>query len=162
MYKATRQLIAARQKHAYYVVEPVKVQNIGGGRANDCFNNATDANEADKSVKVVGGWLVAPYCKTTNSTEIVSHFWNSKDGVFFDTTPGITSDYEYVIDMDLVVYGQQNYDGLDNLVCSSLLLRDGTFGLVSNGMFGAVLFGYADELDCDTLFAEHVIAAEAA
>lgn len=55
MYKATRQLIAARQKHTRFIVEPVKVHNIGGGRANDCFNNATDEIDAAKSVKVVGG-----------------------------------------------------------------------------------------------------------
>ena len=134
MYKATRQLIAARTKHAYFDVEPVRVQNIGGGRVNDCFNNAIDVLEADWGVKVVSGWLVGPYCKATNSTEIISHFWN----------------------------GQDNYDSLENLVCSSLLLSEGKFQLVSNGVFGAELIGNAAELDCKTLYAEHVIEKLAA
>lgn len=163
MYKATRQLIAARQKHAYYVVEPVKVQNIGGGRANDCFYNATDVLDADSETKLVGGWIVAPFCKDTNSTAIISHFWNSKNGKHFDTTPGIPSDYEYVVDMNLVVYGQKHYDNLASNVCTSLLLQHNVFHLVSSDAGERVCaIGVAKELNCKNLFAEHVINKVAA
>lgn len=121
MYKATRELIKARQVHTNFVVQVVTVKNIGGGRKNDCFNNACDYLEKTRC-KIVSGWLVNRYDHFTNSTEIIQHFWNTnEEGIFVDTTPIMQGDFEYVIDTDLLIYCQDNLDDINNCVCSSLL-----------------------------------------
>ena len=48
MYKATRELIKARQPHTDYVVEVVSVKQIGGGVLNQCFQNSTDDEMLDE------------------------------------------------------------------------------------------------------------------
>lgn len=152
MYKATRQLISARNKYAHYLVEKVKVRNTGCGRKNDCLNNAANAIDMQKGTKLVSGWLVGAYNDFSDSTTIISHFWNIKDGLYFDTTPGISSAWEYVVDMDLAIYGQEKIDSLADLVCSSLLLRNGEFSLVGKQEGRARLLGKAQRLNCATLF----------
>lgn len=131
MYKATRELIKARQVHTNYVVEIVSVKKINGGSPNDCFNNACTYIEKNKGCNVVSGWLVNKYDAFSNSTAIIQHFWNiNEEGIFVDTTPNIAIDCEYVIDVDLSIYGQENFDEINNCVCSSLWLRDGKFSTV--------------------------------
>jgi hypothetical protein len=128
MYKATRELIKARQPHTDYVVEVVSVQQIGGGIANQCFQNATDDEMLAKGNKVVSGWVVNPYDSLRNSTAIIQHWWNiDKDGNYFDITPTLNRKLEYVIDSEIADYGQKNFDKLNNLVALSLLLKDNKF-----------------------------------
>lgn len=128
MYKATRSLIKARQPHTNYVVEVVAVKQVGGGAANQCFQNATDDSLLAKGNKVVSGWVVNPYDKFKNSTAIVQHWWNiNSDGIYFDTTLSGSVDLEYVIDSELADFGQVNLDRLSNLVALSLLLKDDSF-----------------------------------
>ena len=130
MYKATRELIKARQVHTNLVVEVVTVKNISGGKKNDCFNNSCAYLEKTQS-KIVSGWLVNKYDPSSNSTEIIQHFWNiNHEGIFVDTTPIISDDYEYVIDMELLIYGQENLDEINNCICSSLLFKDGKYKAV--------------------------------
>ena len=40
MRKAVRELIRARQPHTTDFVQHVKVEQIGSGKAKDCFNNS--------------------------------------------------------------------------------------------------------------------------
>jgi len=128
MYKATREPIKSRQKHTEFVVEIVDVKQIGGGVANQCFQNATDDAMLAKGNKVVSGWIVNPYDSTRNSTAIVQHWWNiDSKGNYFDITPDVESRLEYVIDSEIADFGQANYDNLQNLVALSLLLKDGKF-----------------------------------
>jgi hypothetical protein len=128
MYKATRELIKARQPHAKYVLEQVFVRNVGGGAANQCFQNATNDELVKKGNKIVSGWLVSTFDINKKSTAIIQHWWNvDGDGNYFDTTPGVDPTVEYVIDTSIVEYGQNNYDNLDNLVALSLLFKDGDF-----------------------------------
>lgn len=128
MYKATRELIKARQPHTDYVVEVVSVKQVGGGIANQCFQNATDDEMLAKGNKVVSGWVVNPYDSLRNSTAIVQHWWNiDAEGNYFDTTPALDSKLEYVIDCEIAGCGQDNFDKLDNLVALSLLLKDNKF-----------------------------------
>ena len=131
MFKATRELIKARQIYTDFVVEVVFVKKIHGGSANDCFNNACAYIEKNKECKVVSGWLVNKYDAWSNSTAIIQHFWNvNEDGIFIDTTPNIASECEYVIDVDISIYGQEHFDEIDNCVCSSLWLKEGKFSTV--------------------------------
>jgi hypothetical protein len=131
MFKATRELIKARQAHTDFVVEVVSVKQVDGGRANDCFNNACEYQEKNKGCGFVSGWLVNKYDSMSNSTAILQHFWNvNEQGFFVDTTPLIEAEYEYVIDVDLSIYGQKHYDEINNCVCSSLWFRDGKFKTV--------------------------------
>ena len=132
MFKATRELIKARQTHTDFVVEVVSVKQIEGGFMNDCFNNACTYLENSKNTKVVSGWLVNKFDTKTNSTEIIQHFWNVHvlSGEYIDTTPLIPSEVEYVIDVDISIYGQEHFDEINNCVGSSLWLKDGKFKTV--------------------------------
>lgn len=128
MYKATRELIKARQQHTDYVVEVVPVKQIGGGVLNQCFQNSTDDEMLANGNKAVSGWIVNPYDSIRNSTAIVQHWWNiDAQGNYFDTTPAVDTKLEYVIDCEIAGFGQDNYDSLDNLVALSLLLKDNIF-----------------------------------
>ena len=131
MYKATRALIKARQPHTEYVLEQVFVKKTNDGIANQCFQNATDDALIAKGNKVVSGWVVNAYDTNTNSTAIVQHWWNIDGaGNYFDTTPNVGETLEYIVDTDIVVYGQENYDELKNLVVVSLLYQNDSFSYV--------------------------------
>jgi hypothetical protein len=128
MYKAASELVKARQPYTEYIVEQVFVKQLGGGIANQCFQNATDDELLAKGNKVVSGWIVNAYDKANNSTEIVQHWWNiDSNGNYFDLTPDVDGTMEYIIDTDIVAYGQENFDNLDNLVALSLLYKDNQF-----------------------------------
>ena len=131
MFKATRELIKARQMYTDYRVEVVLVKQIEGGNANDCFNNACAYIEKNKGCTVVSGWLVNKYDSLSNSTAIIQHFWNvDKNSIFVDTTPNVGSEWEYVIDVEISIYGQEHFDEINNCVCSSLWLKNGKFSTV--------------------------------
>ena len=152
MYKATRILINARQEFSPYAVEVVNVNKLGGGKENDCFNNACQAIEMYAGAKITSGWLVHKFDPATNSTEITQHFWNiDADGRFFDTTPEICNDFEYVDDCELVEYGQVNIEKLNNCIGSSLLLKDGKFFAVDKSPTGLV-FNPISSLKTSNLF----------
>lgn len=128
MYKATRLFIAERQKFCRTELSVVKVVQVGGGKPNDCTNNALDATEAGDEVRTITGWLVHPYNSLSDSTEIVQHWWNMRsDGTYFDTSPEIGDECEYVKDMDLIHYFAKNSDRIDNNVALSLILFNGIF-----------------------------------
>ncbi len=153
MFKATRELIKARQAHTEYVVEVVSVKQINGGSANDCFNNACAYIEKNKGCSVVSGWLVNKYDAMSNSTAIIQHFWNvSEQGIFVDTTPLIEAEYEYVIDVDLSIYGQEHLGEINNCVCSSLWLKNGEFNTVDL-IYGKRVRNAISQLTTDNLFA---------
>ena len=153
MYKATRDLINARQPHAVYDVEVVKVRNVGGGVAGQADKNAIEMIKSGAATGMLSGWLVAPVDKETGSTAIVSHYWNFKDGKCFDTTPGIPSDFEYVLDRDLQQYYVDHHlELLDECVSMSLYYKDGKYQLI-DGIDGvAYPFGGVDELTTEALF----------
>lgn len=129
MYKATRSLIKARQQYSNYVVEKLaRVRQVGGGAPNECFNNACAAIDRKSGVQVVSGWVVDRYHAIGDFTEITQHWWNvDKKGTYFDTTPGIGVDFEYVIDMAIAEFSQKYLDQINSCVCSSLVLQTGKF-----------------------------------
>lgn len=128
MFKATRELIKARQPHTKFVVEQVFVKQTGSGTANQCFQNATDDQMLATGNKVVSGWVVSAYDSQKNSTAIVQHWWNADaNGSYFDTTPNIGINTEYVIDSEIADFGQENFDQLKDLVALSLLFQNGEF-----------------------------------
>ncbi len=152
MYKATRILIKERQPHSPYVIEVVTVQQVGGGRANDCFNNACEVLERVAGATIASGWLVKKFNPIDKSTEIVQHFWNvDRHGMHFDTTPVTEARFEYVDDCELNEYGQANIDILNDCVASSLLLKDDKFYAVNKGNAGLV-FNPIDSLKTSNLF----------
>jgi hypothetical protein len=152
MYKATRTLIKARQPHSPYVIEVVTVQQVGGGRANDCFNNACEVLERIAGSTIASGWLVKKFNPIDKSTEIVQHFWNvDKNGMHFDTTPVTENGLEYVDDCELNEYGQANLENLTDCVASSLLLKDEKFYAV-NKVDERMLINPIESLNTRTLF----------
>ena len=99
-----------RQKFCKAELMVVSVNRISTGKLNDCTNNALDATEEGDEVRTITGSLVHPYDAITNTTEIVQHWWNmNSDGTYFDTTPGVTDDCEYVKDMDLIYLNLYTY-----------------------------------------------------
>jgi hypothetical protein len=152
MYKATRKLIQARQQLSKYVIETVQVEKIGGGKANACFDNAFDQIDRSKGITIVSGWIVGSYDKYKNSTEIVQHFWNAdRQGRYFDTTPLIRDDVEYVVDTDICHYGQEHYEEIDSCVAASLLFKDDRF-LAVDLEDGQLNFRNIKKLSMDELF----------
>jgi len=152
MYKATRKLIQARQQLSKYVIETVQVKQIGGGKANACFDNAFDQIDRSKGITIVSGWIVGSYDKYKNSTEIVQHFWNAdRQGRYFDTTPLIGDGVEYVVDTDISHYGQEHYEEIDSCVAASLLFKDDKF-LAVDLEDGQLNFRNIKKLSMDELF----------
>ncbi len=127
MYKATKNLIKNRQHFSQYPIKQVFVEHKGGGIANDCFKNSINAIDEPAGISVVSGWLVWKYDLKSNKTVINQHYWNAnKSGRYFDTTPLAlpSSEFEYVIDMKLAIYGQENSEKIRSSVCYSLLCSD--------------------------------------
>ena len=133
MYKVTREFIKRRQPFTEFEVEVVHVKQIGGGALNKCFQNATDDLLRQDGNLPVSGWIVFRMDRNTESTAIVQHWWNADaNGRFFDTTPDITSDVEYVIDVEICKYGQDHYERLANLIAVSLEYKNGVFYRVND------------------------------
>ena len=128
MYKATNELIKNRDKFSQYPIKQVLVERRGGGIVNDCFKNAINTIDESAGVSVVSGWLVWRYDAVSNKTVINQHFWNAdKKGGYFDTTPLPNEAFEYVIDMALAIYGQENHEKIRSSVCYSLVYSDGDY-----------------------------------
>jgi hypothetical protein len=130
MYRATKDLMINRQSFSQYPIKQVFVEYKGGGVANDCFKNAIDTIDEQAGISVVSGWLVWKYLAKSNKTVINQHYWNAdKNGKYFDTTPLPlpSSEFEYVIDMKLARYGQENHESIKSSVCYSLLYSDGEY-----------------------------------
>ncbi len=152
MYKATRKLIQARQALSKYVIEKVQIEQIGGGKANACFDNACDQIDRSRGITIVSGWIVGAYDIYKNSTEIVQHFWNAdRNGRYFDTTPMIGKDVEYVVDTDICHYGQERYDDVESCVASSLLFKNDKF-LAVDFNSGRINFRNIEKLSMEELF----------
>lgn len=161
MYKATRELIKNRQKFTpYELVQAFNVERRGGGGWNNCFDNACDNLDRSKGIKITSGWLVGKFDKDSGSTEIIQHYWNvNKDGTFFDTTPGITDDYEYVLDTAIMEWSQENLDFVDSCVCSSLLYKDDTYTAV-NEKDGYLTYAKLENFSNESLFANNMLEDE--
>ncbi len=128
MYKATKDLIKSRQIFSPYPIKQVFVKRTNSGVPNDCFHNAISTMNEKSQISVVSGWIVWKFDPNINKTVINQHFWNSNlNGDFFDTTPLPNVEFEYVIDMDISVYGQKNHQLIKSNVCYSLLYIDGEY-----------------------------------
>lgn len=161
MYKATRELIKNRQKYTPYEVAQVfNVERRGGGELNDCFENAYNNLDRSKGIKITSGWLVGKFDKNTGATEIIQHYWNvNADGTYFDTTPGIEADVEYVVDTDILSWAQENYDFVDSCVCSSLLYRDEQYTAVTQ-INGRLKYTKLRDFSNESLFANNMLSDE--
>lgn len=137
MYKATRDFLAARQRHTEFKLQTPSVKRIGGGKANKCFENAMAVVERGKAEGVryvaLSGWLVQPYDKEKNCTAIIQHWWNGDSaGNQFDTSPLINDYEEYVLDFALYEFSRTNFERIKSNVAMSLLYQDGNYELLVN------------------------------
>ena len=138
MYKATREFINARKKHTDSPLRlPSTVRKLESGLPNQCLKNSRNfANEQKalgNEVIMISGWIVHPYDKVSESTEIVQHWWNSDSkGNNFDTTPCVSDELEYVIDFDINNFAYTHSDKLQSHVGMSLLYKNGKFFQLKN------------------------------
>lgn len=140
MRRAARELIKARQPVSADFLEQVQVEQVGGWRAKDCFNNSVNfaTNNVDRHrYKIVSGWMVGEFNEVANGTPIIQHYWNYdvKEDRYIDVTTIKNNEqtYHYVIDTELMAYSQQPhiYDAIDDCVGHSLWFSDGSFSLVT-------------------------------
>ncbi len=125
MFKATRELIKLRQPHSNAIIEKVYVNRIDGGERNRCFDNASRIYDQNKRLKIVSGWFVNAWNKTSNSCLILAHYWNvDEQGIFFDSSPMDDLSGEYVVDSEIGIFASQNFDSLKSDVWSSLIFNN--------------------------------------
>jgi hypothetical protein len=166
MYKATRLLIDARLKCSKNNLEHVSVASFPIGKANKCHHNTFEFQMSDvlgtgcARTVPVSGWLVGTYNKAKDETEIIQHWWNldTVSRQHFDTTPlnegTLHSDYEYVTDFELALWGNEHFDAIDSNVCNSLCLRHGKWFLVNEDKDGKLIYKQTDSLKVENLFLE--------
>lgn len=155
MYKATRDFIAARQKHSEFKLQTPIVKKVGGGDAGKCFQNAYAVVERGKAegkkFVALSGWLVQAYDKEKNCTAIIQHWWNGDDkGNQFDTSPLISDSDEYVLDFALYEYSRVNFEQVKSNVAMSLLYQNGKFEVLVNE--ATMEFVHLPELKTELLF----------
>lgn len=150
MHKATRSLVEARRKFAELDLSVVKVRRLGGAPARLCFENAVANEHRDilgtgcTRAEIVSGWIVYPFDRTQEQTEVVQHWWNydSVSHVHFDTTSFdpliINVPVDYVTDFDLKNLGMRWLDRLASNVGRDLVLR-------TNGQWGYTEFSETGE-----------------
>jgi hypothetical protein len=154
MFKATRELIKLRQPHSNALVEKILVRQIVGGQPRRCYENACWLNDIHASNKVVSGWLVNKWDKSTNSCLIVSHYWNiNPEGDYVDCSPKDGADHEYVIDSEIGVFASLNYDKLFSSVCSSIVIKESSILGVDFREEGKVYRTFKD-FSINSLFSE--------
>lgn len=155
MYRATREFIAARQKHSGFKLQTPIVKKIGGGEAGNCFQNSFAVVERGKAegkkYVALSGWLVQQYDKENNCTAIIQHWWNGDDkGNQFDTSPLICDTDEYVLDLALYEYSRLNFEQVTSNVAMSLLYQNGKFEVLVNEE--TMEFLHLPELQTELLF----------
>lgn len=176
MYRATKDLIAERLKHTKYNnIKTVPVQYVPLGEVNQCHQNTFKYQKLDvlktgctRSMPV-SGWLVGEYDKVKKQTEIIQHWWNldSITNQHFDTTPLGTPlhhrKYEYVVDLEISIWGNENFARIDSNVASSLLYRDNKWLQVTLDKDARTAvdtdFNYEDiqTLDIETIFKANIV-----
>lgn len=153
MYKATRDFINDRQKFARYAVREVAVRQVGGGESGNSYMNAHARIDREHNIRIVSGWLVKPYDRMLRKTEILQHWWNvdANAKTYFDVSPDVGKDCEYVLDMDLAEFGIKNFDDPAANVCHAVYLRDGKYTMVDR-IFGELFYKPIDTLETASLF----------
>ena len=138
MYKATRDFIKAREKYCPgNLVVPRKVEKLGTGEPFKCFENSRNFVAEKKTIgeKYVSlsGWVIKPYDKVNDSTEIIQHWWvGDGKGNHFDTSPYISDNEEYVLDFNIYNFAFENYEKIKSCVAMSLLYKGNKFYLLKN------------------------------
>ena len=153
MYKATRELIKARQHYSDAVIEVVNVKRLGGADARRCYDNACKVIETTPNTFIVSGWIVCKFNTDLRHTEILQHYWNvDSDGNFFDTTEIGDVNAEYVVDSEIGTYIQAHYDEYTSDVCSSLILKENGALVAMDFLQEGTVFREIENLSTPSLF----------
>lgn len=162
MRRAVREIIRARQPHSTDLLQQVKVEQVGGWRARDCFNNSVDfatENVDRHRYKIVSGWIVGEFDPVANGTAAIQHYWNYdvKEDRYIDVTTITNNEqtYHYLIDTELMAYSQQPhiYDAIDDCVGHSLWFSDGSFSLVTKPFLTHIPISKTTPLSADLFYA---------
>ena len=129
MYEATKHFIETRQPFCKWPLEYIEsVERVNGGIATECFDNALNLFRTMRGSMLVSGWVVNKYDVDNKITAILQHWWiKDATGKSFDSTPYMTDEYQYVQDMDIFWYGQNNLNEIENRVAMSLMFKENTY-----------------------------------
>ena len=143
-----------RQPHVTNKLVVVAVKYVGGGKANDCSNNALDLAEQQDGIRPITGWLVC-HSPNENDFEVIQHWWNTDaDGNHFDVTPDLGFRAEYVVDLELYKFAFKNQDKIDSIVASSLQIKSNKITAVDEelGVGRRRFYRTLDTLDNHSLY----------
>ena len=153
MLQSTQLFIQRRQEYTTNKLSLRDVTNIGGGKKNQCFLNATSERDRKHGVALASGWLVGPFDDSNGSFEVFAHFWNTTmTGYNFDTTPFPEINFEYVSDISLMAFIMKNDRKLFSFVPSSLCYKNNSFFLVDENTDGTLRSSVIEDLTTETLF----------
>jgi hypothetical protein len=132
MYEATRHFIEARQPYCKNKLKYIEnVERVAGGIATKCFDNALALYRTKRDSRFVSGWVVNKHDPHNNLTAILQHWWvQDMTGKCYDSTPNMNEDYDYVQDMDIYWYGQDNFKDILSQVTMNLMYKANTYWLV--------------------------------
>ena len=132
MYESTRHFIDARQPFCENKLKYIEnVERVEGGVATKCFDNALALYKTKRGSRFVSGWVVNKHDEKHNLTAILQHWWvQDMTGKCYDSTPNMSEDYDYVQDMDIFWYGENNFKDIKSQVTMNLMFKDETYWLV--------------------------------
>lgn len=130
MKRATREFVAARQRHCHYqlmVIHNVRSEPAG---TLDGLANAQAQCERDPQILLTPGWLVGTRDDSEEAGTIITpHWWNIRpiEGGFehYDTTPISTGEFEYVVDRDIAEYVRDPYNQLASTIPDHIYYEGG-------------------------------------
>lgn len=132
MHEITKFFINARQPFCETPLKYVSsVEHVEGGVATKCFDNALALYKTKRGSRFVSGWVVNKHDADNNLTAILQHWWvQDMTGKCYDSTPNMSEDYDYVQDMDIYWYGENNFKDISSQVTMNLMYKDEMFWLV--------------------------------
>jgi hypothetical protein len=132
MYEATKHFIEARSPFCKIAPKHIEsVERMEGGEATKCFVNALELSKKIRGSRFVSGWVVNKYDSDNKLTAILQHWWvQDMSGKCYDSTPNMSEEYDYVQDMDIFWFGEENFEKIKSQVTMNLMYKENQYWLV--------------------------------
>ena len=132
MYQVTQLLLDSRQPYCEHKLLYIEnVERLKGGISNKCYDNALALKSTMPFSRIVSGWVIDKHDTHNNLTEILQHWWlQDMKGKSYDNTPQMHENYDYVLDMNILWYGQNNIENIKTQIAKNLMYKDNQFWVV--------------------------------